>query len=56
MSLEANKEVALELFDALRDKDMTRMRNVFADDGEFWVIGEMPLSGTHKKTKLNSWS
>lgn len=44
------KQTALEFLSAIKDRDIKRVDAVLADDGVFWVIGDLPVvSGAHNK-------
>ncbi|AMK25296.1 MULTISPECIES: nuclear transport factor 2 family protein [unclassified Sphingobium] len=49
MSLEGNKKVALEFFDAVASGDTARMGALMTDDATWWVIPSTVFSGLHQK-------
>jgi ketosteroid isomerase-like protein len=47
MSVEENKRIAREFFDALNRGDGKAVLDLYADDGICWTAGTLPFSGAH---------
>lgn len=51
-NLEKNKETAQAFLKALGESDVATIDQLLTDDVQYWVIGSIPLSGTHTKAAL----
>jgi len=47
VSIEQNKGVVREFFEALNRSDGKRVLELYADDGTCWTAGSLPFSGLH---------
>lgn len=52
MSKPPTKTVALEFLTALKDRDIERLEALLAEDYDYWLIGDLPYSGSLNKTKF----
>lgn len=50
-SVEANKALARELFDAISRADVEKLDVLYADDFEIWTAGQLPISGTRTRAQ-----
>lgn len=53
MSIEKNKEIVLEFFRFLNEQKMNEAFNLFHEDLNWWVIGNLPISGNYDKRKIS---
>ncbi len=52
MSIEANKKMIQDFFEALSVADVDRIVDAYAEDGTCWTSGNFPLSGTVGKAQI----
>lgn len=52
MSIEANKKLARQFFDALNRGDHEAVLGLYTDDGALWTAGTLPFSGTHVRDEI----
>lgn len=52
MSVEANKRIAREFFEALSRGETQKVVDAYAEDGTCWTSGTTPLSGTHTREQI----
>jgi ketosteroid isomerase-like protein len=45
--IETNKQVCVRFFDLISRGQFDAMREVLHDDVEWWILGDLPSSGTH---------
>lgn len=46
--IEANKKICLSFFDLATTGQVEAARAVLHDEVEWWIVGDLPTSGTHK--------
>lgn len=51
-NLEENKALAKEFLKVMGDGDADTLMTFLSDDLEYWVAGNLPMSGTHTKQAL----
>ena len=56
MGIEENKQLARDFIDAISRADIDGILNAYADDGESWTIGTMPISGRFGKADIEAAS
>jgi len=54
MSIEANKQLALEFIAALSRADTEWVLDHYADDMVMWTAGSLPFSGVHTRDEIRS--
>lgn len=54
MGTEENKQLARDFVDAISRADIAAIQGAFADDGECWTIGSMPISGRFGKAEIET--
>src|SRR5262245_49889021 len=52
MGVEPNKQLAREFIAAISRGDVKAIERAFADDGQCWTIGSMPISGRFGKAHV----
>jgi len=52
MGIEENKQLARDFVDAIARADIPAIQGAFAEDGESWTIGSMPISGRSGKAQI----
>ncbi len=52
MSIEENKKIARQFFEALSRGDGQAVLDAYAEDGMLWTAGSLPFSGIHTVAEL----
>lgn len=54
MSINHNKEVVRTFLKGVEERDRPTLERLLRDDGDYWIIGTMPLSGKKSKDEFLS--